>query len=130
MKSETEDRSEHIALAKPGCVHCDGTGLRSQHSNTLAAPCDCVLREIFRACLRKVRECVAGAHLMRPISADGVSRPQGRRTSFGHKQEEFCADVYLTAKRGLTNPNEWDIFRLYHLYGADWKLCCAKLDME
>jgi hypothetical protein len=61
---------------------------------------------------------------------DGVSRPQGRGSAFGHRQEEFIADVYLTAKRTLMEPTEWAVFRFHHLYGADWKLCCAKLSID
>ena len=123
MPSENE-ASRYIALALVGCVHCKGLGTSGQGA------CICVDRSVFRIVLSKFRQCAAGGHLVRPLSIDGTSGPQGRRISYGRKNEEFMADVYLTAKRTLTNPTEWAVFRFFHLLGADWKLCGGRLGMN
>jgi hypothetical protein len=80
--------------------------------------------------LNKFRQCASGGHLVRPFNIDGTSGPQGHKVSNGRKNEEFCADVWLVAKRTLTNPTEWAIFRFHHLLGADWKLCGRRLGMD
>ena len=123
MPNENE-ASRYIALALAGCVHCKGLGTSGQGA------CICVDRSVFRIVLSKFRQCGAGGHLVRPLSIDGTSGPQGRRISYGRKNEEFMADVYLTAKRTLTNPTEWAVFRFFHLLGADWKLCGGRLGMN
>jgi hypothetical protein len=37
--------------------------------------------------------------------------------------------VYLTAKRALTDPTEWALFRYHYLFGAEWKLCCKQIGL-
>jgi hypothetical protein len=118
------ENGQYIALALAGCVHCKGLGTSGQGA------CICVDRSVFRIVLSKFRQCAAGGHLVRPLSIDGTSGPQGRRISYGRKNEEYMADVYLTAKRTLTNPTEWAVFRFFHLLGADWKLCGGRLGMN
>jgi hypothetical protein len=39
------------------------------------------------------------------------------------------ADFYLVAKRVL-DEEEFRIFRFHFLLGADWKLCCRRLNIE
>ena len=111
-----------MALALTGCVTCNGIGLSDQK------PCNCVLRSVFRIVLNKVHECSAGGHL-RPIQWDGARGPQNRQGN-GRVYEDFAADAYLIAKRTLTEPNEWDVFRFHYLLGADWKLCCQRLHIN
>jgi hypothetical protein len=48
---------------------------------------------------------------------------------WGLKNEEFIADFCLVSKRSL-DENEYRIFRFHFLLGADWKLCCRKLNMD
>ena len=57
-----------------------------------------------------------------------VSGKENRMT-WGRKEEEYCADFLLVTKRTLT-PEEYQIFAFYHLQGADWKLCCRRLNMD
>jgi len=45
------------------------------------------------------------------------------------KDEEFIADFCLVSRRTLS-PREHRLFRYHYLLGADWKLCCGKLNME
>lgn len=111
------ENGQYIALALVGCAHCKGLGTSGQGA------CICVDRSVFRIVLAKFRQCATGGHLVRPLNIDGTSGPQGRKVSNGRKNEEFCADVWLVAKRTLTNPTEWAVFRFFHLLGADWKLC-------
>ncbi len=78
--------------------------------------------------MNKLRDCAAAGHLQ-PVPLDGTGSPRYRRSSQVRKREEFTADVYLTAKRTLTDPTEWATFRLHYLYGADWKLTCKQIGL-
>ncbi|MDZ4802730.1 MAG: hypothetical protein SGI92_31600 [Bryobacteraceae bacterium] len=48
---------------------------------------------------------------------------------FSRKNEEYAADFTLVAKRTLT-PDEHRIFRYRYILGADWRLCCRKLNVD
>lgn len=52
-----------------------------------------------------------------------------RRMSWGRKDEEYCADFLLISKRTLTQE-EHKVFTFHYLLGADWKLCCARLNID
>jgi hypothetical protein len=52
-----------------------------------------------------------------------------RKSVWGMKNEEFMADFCLVSRRTLTD-SEYKIFKFHFLLGADWKLCCRKLNME
>jgi hypothetical protein len=49
---------------------------------------------------------------------------------FGRKSEEYVADFCLIAKRTLTGELEYKIFRFHYLLGADYTLCCRRLNMD
>src|SRR5947207_2025801 len=50
------NRSNTIGLAKNTCSFCHGHGMRVQYK-IKQSPCGCVFRSVFRACLRRFREC-------------------------------------------------------------------------
>lgn len=126
MRDDNPVRSDLVALALPACAHCHGTGMR-----TADVTCKCVDRAVFRIVLTKVHEIAFGAHHARPIPLDGMGRgPKNRNKSSGRKHEDFSADVYLSAKRALTDPIEWAIFRFYHLQGATWNLIAPRLGID
>jgi hypothetical protein len=52
-----------------------------------------------------------------------------RRTVWGRKNEEYIADFCLVSRRYLTEE-EYRIFRFHFLLGADWKMCCRRLNMD
>jgi hypothetical protein len=52
-----------------------------------------------------------------------------RRPIWGRKDEEYIADFCLVSQRVL-DPFEYKVFRFHFLLGADWKLCCRRLNME
>jgi hypothetical protein len=52
-----------------------------------------------------------------------------RRAIWGRKDEEYVADFCLVSRRVL-NELEYKIFRFHFLLGAEWRLCCQKLEME
>ena len=120
-----EFRSEYLALSQTGCVYCCGLG---QMRNNPEKTCECVWRSIARSVLRKFKECATGDSL-HPVELDSVRQPGRRAVGFVRKKQNYCADVYLTAKRHLS-AREWDIFRFFHLQGAGWKLCGHRLGMD
>ena len=120
-------RSETLALAMHQCTQCRGSGLRLGRKNVLA-PCNCVLRAIFRACHRRFVTC---ATQERQCSRIGLEPQLGRQRplTWGRKDEEYIADFCLVARRNLEDF-EHRLFRYHFLLGADWKLCCRRLGLE
>jgi hypothetical protein len=45
------------------------------------------------------------------------------------KREEYLADFNLIARRSLTD-NDYRLFRYTFLLGADWMMCCNRLQMD
>lgn len=121
------NRSETLVLASPSCTVCHGAGLRRDRAGA-NQPCQCVLRAIFRACYARFRQCVDKAKQISRVSLEFGSRSQ-RRITWGRKDEEYIADFTLIARRHLT-PAEHQVFRFHYLLGADWRLCCRRLNIE
>ena len=121
------NRSEVIALAKESCVQCHGYGLRERNSGQ-AALCHCVLRKVFRVCYQRFRQGITGERGISPVRLEAV-RGKDRRHTWGMKNEEYLADFCLIAERTLS-PIEHQIFRFHFLLGADWRLCCRRLQMD
>lgn len=120
-------RSETLALAAPACNSCHGLGLRAGRNNVMQ-PCNCVFRAIFRTCFARFRDCVGREKYMSRVTLDPMPG-RDSRNSYGRKHEEYSADFCLVSKRTL-NESEHRIFRYHFLLGADWKLCCRKLEMN
>lgn len=120
-------RTDTLALASSSCSTCHGLGLplgKRQSKN----PCNCVLRTIFRACYARFRYCVTKEKHMSRVTLS-YTRGRERSTSWGRKNEEYCADFILVSRRAL-NEQEHQIFKYHFLLGADWRLCCRKLKMS
>ncbi|HYP06666.1 MAG TPA: hypothetical protein VER03_10595 [Bryobacteraceae bacterium] len=120
-------QSDLVALAMETCAVCSGYGVKSSHNNSLTT-CKCVYRGIFRICYERFKMSVQ--------RKESIGRPTLEHTSAVHtrlnwarKHEEFVADFLLVTKRTL-NDSEYRIFNYHFLLGADWKLCCRKLNME
>jgi len=122
------NRSETIALAKESCTHCHGHGLRQYGKESRNIPCNCVLRNIFRACYSRFRSCVEKERHMSHARLEMVAG-RDRRQSWGRKDEEYIADFCLVSKR-ILDEYEYKIFRFHFLLGADWRLCCRQLKLE
>ena len=121
------NRSETLALAAVNCTHCEGEGLLRTEEGP-AGPCKCVLRAIFRACYDRFREC-ASQDLDSSRSSFEFGTTHDTPGNWSRKNEEYVADFLLIAKRTLTEE-EHKIFRYHYLLGADWRLCCRKMNMD
>jgi hypothetical protein len=120
-------RSETLALAQQSCTFCFGMGMRPGRAGA-STPCNCVFRAIFRACYEKFRLFVAKEKHMSRTSLE-ATHGQTRRSTWGLKEEEYTADFCLVSQRALS-LREHKIFRYHYLLGADWKICCQKLNIE
>ncbi len=72
------NRSETLALAMHQCSQCHGSGLRLARKGALA-PCNCVLRSIFRICYGRFQKCVTQERHLSRTSLEahaGRSRPE------------------------------------------------------
>jgi hypothetical protein len=122
------DRSESIGTANATCTLCHGEGMRRTTRKGSSSPCNCTLRGIFRACYSRFRECVAKEKYMSHATLENCSGKDGRRV-WSRKDEDYIADFCLVSKRTL-NEEEYRIFKYHFLLGADWRLCCRKLNMD
>jgi hypothetical protein len=120
-------RSEALALAMHNCTQCHGSGLRLGRKGALA-PCNCVLRSIFRICFERFVRCISQERHLSRISLEPHAGRQ-RPSSWGRKDEEYIADFCLVARRTL-DESEHRLFRFHFLLGADWKLCTRKLGLD
>jgi hypothetical protein len=152
-------RSETLAQAAPGCNTCLGLGLRiGRHETT--HPCNCVLRAIFRACFEHFRDCVSRERYISKVTLDPLPGKDRRGSWGRKSEEfsaDFCliSKRTLTERVRTSGTGDWprasgtdgliagqaeasampvvteyDIFRYHFLLGADWKLCCRKLNMD
>ena len=122
-------RSETIALAKHSCTLCHGIGLRPSWGQS-SAPCNCVLRAIFRACYVRFRHCSDKPQCTTQVSLEYVPGAGGDASvMYDRKFEEYAADFILIARRTLDEA-EYRLFKFHYLLGADWKLCSARLKMD
>jgi hypothetical protein len=120
-------RSDTLALAAPQCSYCQGLGLKDGLDNRLE-PCNCVLRCIFRACYSHFRHCVAqDRHLS--VSRLELVNGSASHYNWGRKDEEYIADFCIVTKRTLSEV-EYRVFKYHCLLGADWRLCCRKLNTD
>lgn len=119
--------SEVVGLAKESCTHCLGIGLR-RTSRVEDMPCSCVLRRIFRSCYAKFRYCSSREKHMGQVRLEAMAGSDGN-FCWGMKDEEYMADFCLVSKRSLEDI-EYRIFRYHFLLGADWKVCCQRLNLD
>lgn len=123
------NRSETIALAKESCAHCHGLGLRGNIARDGSqAPCNCVLRSIFRLCYARFRYCEEKERHLGQARLQIIGGKE-RRQVWGRRDEEYVADFCLVSRRFLNEP-QYRIFKFHFLLGADWKLCCRRLNMN
>ena len=115
--------TDQIALAKTGCMHCNGIGRRD------GAICTCVHWNIFNIVWTKLRYCAAGYHCLRPIPLDHFADGGGSKLGQRMQSAEFIADVALTAKRTLSE-DDYRLFRFRYLLGASANMCAARLGMD
>jgi hypothetical protein len=87
-----------------------------------------VFRAIFRACYARFQRCASKEKYISRVSLEANPGRQ-RKSVWGLKNEEYMADFYLVSRRTLAG-REYQIFKYHYLLGADWKLCCRKLQME
>jgi hypothetical protein len=120
-------RTDTLALSMSSCNRCHGGGLYTSRQ-TDSAPCNCVLRAIFRACYKRFRR-YAGQEKTLSKPTLSLTSSKDRRLSWCRKHEEYIADFYLISKRSL-DDEEFRIFRFHYLLGADWRLCCRQLGID
>jgi hypothetical protein len=118
-------RSDTLALAAPSCTCCLGLGMKTGRAKE--SPCNCVLRAVFRACFARFCYCTEKDRTGR-ISLEANPARQ-RKTMLGRKDEEFTADFCLVSRRTLSDC-EYSIFKYHFLFGADFRLCCRRLNMD
>jgi hypothetical protein len=109
-----------LAMSQACCQRCGGWGMRTVRFRD--APCGCVWRAIFRACLERYRR-----------EEQAVGRARGElgyhSLTYGYKGAEFCADFELAARRAL-NAADYKLFRLRFVLGLKEPLAMRALGMN
>ena len=127
------NRSNCLAIARTGCVECNGLGIRNITTvvngtkELTDVPCCCALRSIFRACYGRFRYCAEKQAHIGTISLETWGR-RGARRGYERKNEDFMCDFILIVKKSLTLEDH-RVFRAHFLLGADCSLCCRYLGM-
>jgi len=122
-------RSETLALAQQSCSLCYGLGLRPGRGGA-DTPCNCVFRAIFRACYARFKHCVNRDATISRVSLE-ANPGRLRKGMYARKNEEYMADFVLVSRRVLgEDTHAYRLFKHYFLLGADWKLCCRKLNVD
>src|SRR3954454_22662580 len=120
-------RSETLVLAQQSCSFCYGLGLRQGRSGA-STPCNCVFRAIFRACYARFRQWASKEKYVSRVSLE-ANPGRHRKSVWGLNNEEYMADFTLVSRRTL-DEYEYVIFKSHFLLGADWNLCCRKLNLD
>jgi hypothetical protein len=124
------NHADVVAVAKNSCTKCEGTGMRARKIGEAKTPCNCVLREMFRVCYARFRQCVLKAKDIRQVRLTHSGASSAVRV-WGRPTEEYIADFHLLAKRALGETSlEWSVFKYHILLGADWRLCCMKMKID
>ena len=121
-------RTETLALAVQSCVLCNGLGLRTTEKSDETQPCSCVLRNVFRACHARFRECLKKEKFIAQVSLESIQGGDGG-SNWCRKDEDYIADFTLVSRRVL-NEQEYAAFKFHYLLGADWRMCCRKLKLD
>src|SRR5258708_1237090 len=121
------NRTDTLSIPDHRCSLCHGLGLRGGRLD-VTQPCNCALRSIFRVCYQKFQACATKEKSLSRVTLDDTG-PHTRRAVWGRKDEEYVADFMIVAKRVL-NRAEHKLFRIHYLLGADWRLCCKRLNVE
>jgi hypothetical protein len=109
------------------CTQCHGLGLRAGRGNT-SVVCNCSLRTIFRICFQRFQECASQDRHVGSVTLEYLPG-KDRRVTYSRKDEEYVADFCNVSARAL-DIEENRIFRYHFLLGADWAMCCRKLNMD
>jgi hypothetical protein len=117
-----------IGLSNLKCVKCHGWGFRPGAHRSDNEPCPCVLRAIFRACLRRFWCCEDNEGYVSAVRYEHSPGVDSMAT-WTRAVEDYRADFCLIARRFLDERN-FKIFRFHFLHGADWRACCRLLRID
>jgi hypothetical protein len=113
-----------LALATQKCSFCYGLGMKPGKGGETV--CKCVLRRVFRCVLARYSSIQQSGAYMSRVKLERYGA--GPRRTWGHRKQEFAADVIVTARRALSDDaQKWTIFDLHYSQGFDWKLCTRRL---
>ncbi len=116
-----------IALSRPRCTTCRGSGYARLPKEGLRQPCKCVLRAVFRECRRQWWRGKMMAYNRWRMTAG-----RGRKGGWSVPALEYVADFERLARSVLTRRKSaygdlWPLFELHYLRGYEWRVCCWRL---
>lgn len=121
-------RSEVLLLSNMSCSNCFGLG-KVRIDAITDAPCNCVLRNIFRRCYSRYKEIEEGKSNIRSSTFKINSLNTHRIRCYSFKNLEYSADFVLVAKKSL-KPIDYSIFEYFFLQERTWIYCSRKVGMH
>ncbi len=114
-----------LVLARTKCAYCEGNGYLKRFKGR--RPCNCVLRAIFRACLRRYRECAYGG-ATGTISWE-FSPPLTCGRAYSRPWEEYMADFCLIARRML-DDGDYQLIHVYFVEDGRPEVCGERMKLD
>ena len=115
-------------LARYDCPWCGGSGLEPSAAPSVV-PCACVCRRVFQACYRRFRRCAEADASARRVSFAESRRGVDRHLIWFRRNEDYCADFQAAGRRSLS-PEQYRLFRYYHLLGGSAELVARRLGVS
>lgn len=115
-----------LPMATAKCQICAGIGVRFGY---VAHLCACVSRRICRVMTDRYRENQTEPRYSLSCNPNINMSGKDSRLSWGRKNEEFNADLWLLAKRTL-DEEHFRVFRLHSLEAIEWQKATKKLGLK
>lgn len=112
-------------LARLDCPLCGGMGYQ-EFKKRGPVPCECAMRNVFRACYARFKDCVQDGRALSRVNFERSANGRGNRGTWGLKREEFMADFELVAQRSL-EAGSHRLFRYRYILGASPAMCAKRL---
>ena len=106
----------YLPMASRSCLVCSGIGVQFGYEANL---CKCVWRRICRVMTDRYRENQSEGYVARSCVATLTASGKDCRFTWGRKNEEFSADLWLLAKRVL-DAQHFAVFSRHSLGGMAW----------
>ena len=121
---------EYNMLASHSCATCQGSGLSL--SRDTASLCACVCRRIFGAMIDRYQQYHAEANhteCSMPKAAQNSKYTSDGSRTWCRPREEYCADVWLLAKR-ILDAEHFKVFALHFIECREWRECSRRMHVD
>jgi hypothetical protein len=120
---DTSWTRRYTSNSSQNCVRCIGLGTVTGYGNKPRL-CACVLRRIFRQLVDRYHVVGNTRRFTSTPNLETVPSGSDSTRTWGRKDEEYRADLWLLGKR-ILEPVHWQIFRRHQLGCEDSGICAS-----